>query len=226
SGRGTACRRRPPGWLRAEENASPRFRAVHPRTGTDSSLSRSQRGYSKVWSQARTAAVTACRSVLKLWSPATSTTVRRAAAGGTPNGSRSPWRTRVGTVTASSSARRLGRPAPERPGGCSGNARQRTATAPVASAVRQAPRAPEERRHRVNARRRASVREERYHEAGVAAEQDGPHDGLRPVALANLVESCVERVALGRPERQRELERTVVLEVRDRDSDEGETLAL
>jgi len=40
-------------------------------------------------------------------SPGTRTTVRPGASGGIPNGSRSPWTTSVGTVTASSSKRRL-----------------------------------------------------------------------------------------------------------------------
>src|SRR5205814_4949652 len=82
-------------------------------------------------SQARTAAATASRSVLRLWSPCTCTTVRRAPAGGMPKASRAPCTTSVGTVTASSSCRRLGDD-PERRGGCSGNARQRTPAAPVA----------------------------------------------------------------------------------------------
>ena len=63
-----------------------------------------------------------------------------------PNGSRTPCTTRVGTVTASSSGNRLGAgAAPDLRGGCSGNARQSTPVAPVAPAVRQATRAPEER---------------------------------------------------------------------------------
>ena len=66
-----------------------------------------------------------------------------AAVGGIPNGSRSPCTTSTGTVTASSSSRRLA--ALARPGARSGNARQSTARAPVASEVRQATRAPKDR---------------------------------------------------------------------------------
>ena len=70
----------------------------------------------------------------------------RARAAASPNGSRSPCTTSVGTATASSSAqpaRRRRRGA--RRGGWSGNARQTTPAAPVAAAVRQATRAPEDR---------------------------------------------------------------------------------
>ena len=63
-----------------------------------------------------------------------------------PNGSPSPCTTSTGTATASSSASRLGACVPLlRRGGCSGNARHRTPAAPVAAAVRQATRAPDER---------------------------------------------------------------------------------
>src|SRR6266540_4365375 len=69
-------------------------------------------------SQSSTAVVTARTSLLRLWSPGTWTTVRRAVAGGMPNGSRVPCTTRVGTFTSSSSGRRLGLgAAPERWGG-------------------------------------------------------------------------------------------------------------
>ncbi len=61
-----------------------------------------------------------------------------------PNGSRTPCTISIGTVTASSSPRRLGAGL-ERRGGCSGNARHSTATAPLAAAVRHATRAPDER---------------------------------------------------------------------------------
>src|SRR5262249_22653650 len=67
----------------------------------------------------------------RLWSPGTSSTVRCGPAGGMPNGSRSPWTTSVGTTTASSSARRL---FSGRPGGWSGNARQRTPATPAGAA--------------------------------------------------------------------------------------------
>ena len=67
----------------------------------------------------------------RLWSPDTRTTVRRSLEGGMPKRSRVPCTTSIGTVTASSSVRRLGATAaPLRRGGCSGNARQRTPTAP------------------------------------------------------------------------------------------------
>ena len=56
-----------------------------------------------------------------------------------PNESLSPCTTSVGTSTASSSSRRL---FSGRPGGCTGKARQSTATAPASAAVRQATRAP------------------------------------------------------------------------------------
>ena len=61
-----------------------------------------------------------------------------------PNRSREPWTTSVGTVTASSSGSRLWTGA-ERRGGTRGKARQSTAIAPVAAAVRHATRAPSER---------------------------------------------------------------------------------
>ena len=100
-------------------------------------------------SQSRTAAPIASRSVRRLWSPATSTTVRVAAAGGIPKRSRAPWTTRTGTATLSSSASRLGEAAPcARRGGWSGNARHTTPIAAVASTVRHATRAPEERPRR------------------------------------------------------------------------------
>ena len=97
-------------------------------------------------SQARTAAPTASRSAFN------SVIARDPGHGaercgrGMPNGSRSPCTTSVGTVTSSSSWRRLGAGVPaRRRGGCSGNARQRTPTAPSAPAVRQATRAPRDR---------------------------------------------------------------------------------
>ena len=67
-----------------------------------------------------------------------------------PYGSRSPWTTRTGTGTPSSSGRRLGDVA--RPGGCSGKARQTTPTAPAGPAVRQATRAPDERPPKISGR--------------------------------------------------------------------------
>ena len=70
-----------------------------------------------------------------------------------PNGSRVPCTTSIGTVTASSSGSRLcAGVEPDLRGGCRGNARQRTPTAPVASAVRQATRAPEDRPPTTSAR--------------------------------------------------------------------------
>ena len=63
-----------------------------------------------------------------------------------PNRSFAPCTTSTGTVTASSSPIRLAAgAAPERRGGWSGKARQSTAAAPVAAAVRQATRAPDDR---------------------------------------------------------------------------------
>src|SRR5207247_2494168 len=67
--------------------------------------------------------------------PGMSTTLRFGPGGGIPNGSRSPWTTRVGTLTDSSSASRV---FSGFPGGCSGKARHSTATAAVSAAVRQA----------------------------------------------------------------------------------------
>ena len=62
-----------------------------------------------------------------------------------------------GTATASSSESRFGAAAaPARRGGCNGNARQSTPTAPVASAVRQATRAPEDRPPTINGNPRSS----------------------------------------------------------------------
>ena len=67
-------------------------------------------------------------------------------AGGIPNGSLAPCTTRLGTETASSSGSRLcAGAAALRRGGSSGKARHSTATAPTASAVRQATRAPSDR---------------------------------------------------------------------------------
>ena len=74
--------------------------------------------------------------------PGTTTTSRPGAAGGIPNGSRSPCTISTGASTASSSASRV---FSGRPGGCSGKARQSTPAAPAASAVRHATRAPDER---------------------------------------------------------------------------------
>ena len=93
----------------------------------------------------RAAAATDSRSAFSPWSPGTTATVRAGAAGGIPNGSRSPWTTSTGTSTASSSGKRLGAGAPVRRGGRSGNARQSTPVASTSPAVRQATRAPDER---------------------------------------------------------------------------------
>src|SRR6201991_2911678 len=81
-------------------------------------------------------------SDLRLWLPLSRTTVRLGPSGGMPNGSLSPCTIRTGTVTCSSSGRRV---FSGRPGGCSGNARQSTPVAPTAALVRHATRAPEER---------------------------------------------------------------------------------
>ena len=79
---------------------------------------------------------------MKLCVPGTTTTSRPGASGGMPNGSHSPWITSTGTSTPSSSSSRV---FSGFPGGWTGNARQSTATASAAAAVRQATRAPEER---------------------------------------------------------------------------------
>ena len=91
-----------------------------------------------------TAAPTARGSVFRPWSPATRMTVRPGASGGMPKGSRSPWTTSTGTVTASSSGSREGGGFSFRRG-CSGKARQITPIAPVASTVRHATRPPSDR---------------------------------------------------------------------------------
>ena len=102
-------------------------------------------------SQSRTACFSAGMSLARLWLPLMRTTLRRRAVDdfGTPNGSDRPWTTRTGTPAPSSSGRRV---FSGRPGGCSGNARQRTAPAPVAVAVRQATRAPDERPPEISSR--------------------------------------------------------------------------
>jgi len=78
----------------------------------------------------------------RLWLPRSRTILRPGASGGIPNGSLSPCTISTGTDTASSSGSRV---FSGRPGGCSGKARHRTPLAPVASAVRHATRAPEDR---------------------------------------------------------------------------------
>ena len=93
--------------------------------------------------------------------PGTCATVRVGPGGGMPNWSLLPWTTSTGTVTASSSVSRLGAGTlPERRGGCNGNARQSTPTAPVAVAVRQATRAPAERPPVTSGRPRSSPRDQ------------------------------------------------------------------
>ena len=67
-------------------------------------------------------------SLRRLWLPAICTTVRVGPGAGMPNGSLTPWTMSTGTVTASSSSCLV---AAGRPGGCRGNARHRTPTAPV-----------------------------------------------------------------------------------------------
>ena len=85
--------------------------------------------------------------------PGTVTTVRFGPGGGMPKGSRAPWTTRVGTVAASSSSRRVATGfVGERRGGWSGKATQITAWALSGAAVRQATRAPEERPPRIERR--------------------------------------------------------------------------
>ena len=96
-------------------------------------------------SHSPTAATSAALSDFSPWSPPITTTLRSGPAGGIPKRSLLPWTTSTGTPAASSSGSRVLRSAPARAGGCSGNARQSTPTAPTAAAVRQATRAPEER---------------------------------------------------------------------------------
>src|SRR4051794_2905891 len=60
-----------------------------------------------------------------------------------------------------------------------------------------------------------SVRQQRHRQPLVAAEQHRARDGARAEALAHLVERDVERAAVAAVERQGELDRAVVLEVRD-----------
>jgi Right handed beta helix region len=98
-------------------------------------------GRTTVASQSETAAATA-RLFRNEWVPGMRATVRFGLSDGVPKGSLSPWTTSVGTVTASSSGRRL---FSGRPGGWTGNARHKTAIEPVSSAVRHATRAPDDR---------------------------------------------------------------------------------
>ena len=63
-------------------------------------------------------------------------------------------------------------------------------------------------------------------DALVAAEQHGAGDRRRPEAVAHVVERGVERLGAPAVERQRELDRAVVVEVGERDADEREALAL
>ncbi len=92
-------------------------------------------------SQSPTAARTASRSFFNPWLPATVTTSWPGPAVGIPNGSLSPWITRTGTETASSSPCRDLVGSSALPGGCTGKARQSTAAASACAAVRQATRA-------------------------------------------------------------------------------------
>ena len=76
----------------------------------------------------RTASRSPFTSLRRLWLPRSLTISRSGASGGIPNGSLSPWTISTGTVTPSSSGRRV---FSGRPGGCSGNARQSTPAAPT-----------------------------------------------------------------------------------------------
>src|SRR6266581_9530546 len=82
------------------------------------------------------------------------------------------------------------------------------------------------RRSRSGSTSRSSVREQRHQKPLIAAEQDGPRNCRRSEALADLVESGVEAAPALGIERQPELDGAVVLEVRDRDTNEREASAL
>jgi hypothetical protein len=60
---------------------------------------------------------------------------------------------------------------------------------------------------------------QRHRQARTAAEEDGPRDRGRSEAVADLVEGGVEEKAVVSLEREVELDREVVLEVRDGDAD-------
>src|SRR4051794_3577697 len=87
---------------------------------------RFDRPYPSLPSQSRTASDSAGRSAFRPWFPATGTTSRFGPGSGIPNGSLLPWTTRTGSLTASSSSIRL---FSGLPGGWTGKARQRTASA-------------------------------------------------------------------------------------------------
>src|SRR6266542_5153325 len=67
-----------------------------------------------------------------------------------------------------------------------------------------------------------SIWEERHRQPRLATKQHGPRYGGAPESVAHLVECRVERMAAATIERQRELERDVVVEVADRHADERE----
>src|SRR5919197_3446201 len=66
----------------------------------------------------------------------------------------------------------------------------------------------------------ASVRKQRHRHARTAAEEDGPRDRGPSKAAADLVEGGVEENAVVSLERKAELDREVVLEIRDGDADQ------
>src|SRR6185436_5594121 len=117
------------------------LRARHDH-GTDQQRRQQPLPHTRSLSHSPTAPPSVPMSLASEWLPLIFTTVRSGPAGGIPNGSDSPWTIRTGTETASSSGSRV---FSGRPGGCSGNARQSTPTAPVSAAVRHATRAPLER---------------------------------------------------------------------------------
>ena len=155
-----------------------------------------------------TAAATAATSVRRLWSPGTATTVRWAAGGGIPNRSRSPWTTSVGTVTASSSGRRLGGSAPpERRGGRSGNARQSTPTAPTSPAVRHATRAPAERPPTTKGSPASSPRGDARRRPSTPRRAGGPAPGCAGPRHGRAARRARRRRPLPRPRRRRRRDR-------------------
>ena len=125
-------------------------------------------------SQPSTAAAAAGVSLRRLWLPRSLTTCDRGPGGGMPNGSRSPWTTSTGTRRPRARAGGRARRARRARGGCSGNARHSTPTAPVAAAVRHATRAPEERPPETSGSPRARPR------AAARAPRSRPRRAARP----------------------------------------------
>src|SRR5919109_4021013 len=65
-----------------------------------------------------------------------------------------------------------------------------------------------------------SVGNQRYRQARMASEEDGSRDRGRSVAAADFVEGGVEEKAVVSLEREAELDREVVFEIRDGDADQ------